>query len=316
MILDTAHEFLTRCFCPTETIAILLRREVPAALMQRIVRLEQAIAPRYLRWLAHENASGANVYVSANPLRPGTRKRIKESIASVRHLYLDIDIDGDTRLSALRQSTSVPRPTAAIKTSPGKYQVFWRVEGFDLITQEQMLRALAIRFGGDPACTDCNRVIRVPGFQNWKYTPSFLVSVSYGDDSIYSLQHFEFDKDLHADGLARPGFARSRKSTKHSQSEQDWAWALAELAAGRDELELTEALALRRSDKPNPAYYAQRTVDLAAARLALLAGSSFEQVIADIEARRRPSHPDAIRTGRAREIAHTATRMIARLHTA
>jgi len=37
-----------------------------------------------------------------NPLQPGSRKRTKESIASVRHLYLDIDTDGDARLAALR----------------------------------------------------------------------------------------------------------------------------------------------------------------------------------------------------------------------
>ena len=54
----TAAEFLTRCFAPGETIALLLRREVPAATMQRIVRLETALTPRYVAWLAHENAAG------------------------------------------------------------------------------------------------------------------------------------------------------------------------------------------------------------------------------------------------------------------
>jgi len=72
-----AAEFLTRCFSPGETIALLLRREVPSATVQRIVQLETARAPRYLGWLAHENAAGANVYVAANPLRSDSRKRTK-----------------------------------------------------------------------------------------------------------------------------------------------------------------------------------------------------------------------------------------------
>ncbi len=88
-----AVEFLTRCFRPEETIALLLRRESPPSTAQRIVRLEQAIAPRYLAWLAYENHNGANVYVAANPLHSGSRKRTKDSIAEVRHLYLEIGED-------------------------------------------------------------------------------------------------------------------------------------------------------------------------------------------------------------------------------
>lgn len=83
-----AHQFLTRCFAPEETIALLLRRESINAPTQRIVTLETALAARYQAWLAYENGTGANVYVAANPLRPGSHKRTKESIASVRHLYI------------------------------------------------------------------------------------------------------------------------------------------------------------------------------------------------------------------------------------
>ena len=80
----TAADFLTRCFAPGETIALLLRREMPTATIQRIVQLETALGPRFLAWLAHENFAGANVYVAANPLRSDSRKRTKECIASVR----------------------------------------------------------------------------------------------------------------------------------------------------------------------------------------------------------------------------------------
>src|SRR5579871_1281152 len=99
MHLKSTQEFLTRCFSPAETIALLLRREEPATVTQRIVTIEAVLAPRYMRWLTHENANGANIYVAANPLRAGGRKRTKENIASVRHLYIDIDTDGDGRLA-------------------------------------------------------------------------------------------------------------------------------------------------------------------------------------------------------------------------
>ena len=62
---------------------------------------------------------------------------------------------------------------------PVKYQVLWRVEGFGFEQQESALKLLAITFGGDPACTDCNRVLRLPGYLNQKYDPAHLVGVEY-----------------------------------------------------------------------------------------------------------------------------------------
>src|ERR1700679_510113 len=147
---ETAKDFLTRCFAPGETIALLLRTESADRAAQRIVRLEQAIAPAYMRWLAHENHAGANIYVAANPLRSGSRRRTKDSIASVRHLYIDIDTDGEARIASLRASDAVPVPSAILSTSPGKYQALWRVDDFDFEQQETTLKLLALAFGGDP----------------------------------------------------------------------------------------------------------------------------------------------------------------------
>jgi hypothetical protein len=140
-----AAGFLTRSFHPDETIAVVLRRVSPSTIAQRIVTLKRAIQPQYLAWLAHESASGANIYVAANPLAPGSRKRTKESISEVRHLYLDLDTDGETKLSALRTSNAVPIPTAIVSTSRGKYQVLWRVESFPFEQQESLLKVLYMR---------------------------------------------------------------------------------------------------------------------------------------------------------------------------
>ena len=307
-----AQEFLTRSFAPGETLALLLRRENPVEVTQRVVTLENAIAPQYIRWLAHENISGANVYVAANPLRPGTRKRTKESIASVRHLYLDIDTDGDTRLSSIRDADCVPTPSAIVQTSHGKYQVLWRVEGFDFELQEEMLKELADAFGGDPACTDCNRVVRVPGFLNCKYDPPHLVSVEYPSDIFSTPADFQLTRAPLLPQISRP----SIHSTKHSNSESDWAWVSRELWHGKDAMKLTRELALKRADKSNPLYYAQRTVDVASARLWLMEGISIDDVITMLECRRRFELPFARSISRAREIALTAERMIARQETA
>jgi hypothetical protein len=76
-------------------------------------------------------------------------------------------------------------------------------------------------------------------------------------------------------------------------------------------VKLTRELASRRSDKPNPLYYAQRTVDMASARLWLIEGIRIDDVITMLESRRRFEVPAGLCSARAREIAATAQRMIA-----
>src|SRR5208337_2854253 len=309
---NIAADFLTRCFAPGETVALFLRRENPAGILQRIVPLERALAPRYLGWLAHENSIGANIYVAANPVRPASRKRTKESIAAVRHLYLDLDTDGEGRLASLRTSDAVPTPNAIVSTSLGKYQVLWRVDGFTLEQQESALKLLAVTFGGDPACTDCNRVLRLPGFLNCKYDPAYPVTVEYPGNSTWNSNDFRLDI-LAADAiLPCRSITSGKHPDKHTNSERDWAWVLHELAEGKDAAKLTRKLASRRPDKPNPLYYAQRTVDVASARLWLIEGAPMDDVVTMLVVRRRFEIPAALCSARAREIAQTAQRMIAR----
>ncbi|HEX3891679.1 MAG TPA: DNA-primase RepB domain-containing protein, partial [Terracidiphilus sp.] len=106
----------------------------------------------------------------------------------------------------------------------GKYQVLWRVDGFDFTRQEQTLKLLAIAFGGDPACTDCNRVLRVPGFLNRKYDPAYRVTVQYPDDSIWTPDDFQIDAGAVDAMLYDHAILPRNQTGKHSHSESDWAW--------------------------------------------------------------------------------------------
>lgn len=308
--IDVATGFLTRMFFPDETVALLIRHGSRGRTVQRIAPLERILGRDYLHWLADENSLGRNIHVSANPLLPGSRKRTKDAVASVRHLYLDLDQDGSVRLASLLTCDRVPIPNAIVSTSARKYQVLWRVEGFGCEQQEAALKLLAHGLGGDPACTDCNRVLRLPGFLNWKYVPAYRVSVDYPTGETWSPRDFRLDDfRQRAPTMARP-LTRQRRSGKDTHSERDWAWVLDKLAHGADAAELTRMLAERRSEKPNPMYYAQRTVDVASAKLWLRGGIEMEDVIRMLERRRRLEIPAA--AVRAREIAQTAERMIAR----
>ena len=132
---NSAAEFLTRCFAPGETIALLLRREVSG----RDLQTNRPIGDVRLRLVTSAGSRTRTLPERTSmwlPIRfvSDSRKRTKECIAAVRHLYLDLDTDGEARLSSLRASDAVPPPNAILSTSPGKYQVLWRVDGFTLRT--------------------------------------------------------------------------------------------------------------------------------------------------------------------------------------
>ena len=145
----------------------------------------------------------------------------------------------------------MPVPSTILSTSPGKYQALWKVEGFNFDQQENALKLLVIAFGGDSACTDRNRVLRVPGFLNRKYDPAHPVSVEYPSDTIYHPEDFRLDDAL-SNAMLPLGTARTYATGKNTHSEQDWAWTVQQLSLGEDAANLTLELASRRSDKAQP----------------------------------------------------------------
>ena len=262
----------------------------------------------YLGWLAFENSRGANIYFSMNPLSSGSKKRTKSAVAEAKGLYIDLDSDGDRRLAALRESKAVPPPTALIHTSMGKYQVIWRVKGFTIPEQEVMLKGLAETFGGDRACTDCARVFRLPGFFNRKYSPAFPVTLEMRASQLeYSASDFRLELPTNAD-VQPHHFDRSRSLGSRTRSESDWRWVMAQLNAGIPAQEIVQKLANFRSDKPNPHYYAHRTVDMATAVQWVRKGVDYASVIEGLKA-----HNPALPTDRAADITTTAFSFVQRV---
>ena len=302
-----AGEFLAQWFDVEDTFALVLRHADPSRTRQRIVRQGDLFKSNHLGWLAHENAHGANIYFSVNSFFPDSKKRTKNAIAEPRALYLDLDEDGDRKLDAIRASAKVPPPSVVIRTSPSKYQILWRVRGFSIPEQEATLKTLASAFGGDRACTDCARVLRLPGFFNRKYVPACPVTLeSEGIPTVYSTEDFRLEipslTQAHCSSLYVGQQPRSG-----TRSENDWAWVMAQLAAGVPANQVVRALVALRTDNPNPQYYALRTVDVASAVLWARKGISSETIIQQLEARNQPLTED-----RAAEIAATASRFVQR----
>jgi hypothetical protein len=304
---ETALQFLSEWFRPEETFALLARYPEVSRSLQRIVRLPDLMTANYLGWLAFENSHGANIYFSINPLSFGAKRRTKSAIASAKGLYLDLDSDGDRRLATLRGSNAVPPPAAVIHTSMSKHQVIWRVKEFAIPEQERMLKGLAETFGGDRACTDCARVFRLPGFFNRKYSPAYPVTVEMQATQLeHSPSDFRLELTTAAD-VQPHHIDRATRLGSRTRSESDWRWVMTQLNAGIPAQEIAQTLADVRSDKPNPRYYARRTVEIAMAVQWVRKGVDYESLIEGLKARN-----PALSADRAAEIATTAFSFVQR----
>lgn len=258
----SASEYVLALFEPTDEVAILLRNRRTGRTVQRIATAETIAGPQFQSWLRAENAAGADIFVGMNPIKNGANSRTKENIREVRHLYLDLDTGGQNALHAIRNSLDVPAPNFVLDTSPDKHQVVWRVAGLAMEEAESVLRAMASRFGGDPAATDSARVLRLPGFANRKYDGEFIVQAHRESDAVHYARDFQLQEDSPETPRRFEAESRRALSPGHkSQSEQDWAYAKRALARGDDPKEVIRRIAdFRADDKPDPEYYARHTV--------------------------------------------------------
>lgn len=266
-----ASEYVSELFQPTQNVAILVRNRNTGMTIQRITKAETISTPQFQSWLTGQNLAGSDIFIGMNPIKDGAYSRTKENIKDIRHVYLDLDRNGDKSLEAIRTSVDVPAPNFVLDTSPAKHQVVWRVAEVNQDQAESLLHSLANQFDGDLAATDTTRVLRLPGFANRKLPDEFVVQARHETNPVYTLRDFAVHEDsLEQSRYRIQGQQRSRPSSvgHKSQSEDDWAFAKRALARGDDPETVIQRIAdYRADDKHDPQYYARQTVAKAQADL-------------------------------------------------
>ncbi|HEV2380794.1 MAG TPA: DNA-primase RepB domain-containing protein [Terriglobia bacterium] len=286
---EAVRRYITDNFARDDWLAVFVRNSETGDVVHRVSPAQRIASSDYQRWLRYMNAHGSNVYMSLNTFRDHAQGRTKADLKEIRHLYLDIDHQGPERLAAVLSDDTVPTPNYVLNTSPGKFQVVWRVEGFGPDEAESALRALVQRFGGDPAATDSTRVFRLPGFSNKKYEQDFPVTIrsEAPPNHVYRPEDFKVPSPEHEQSAEISPSRREPVRTSggnRSQSERDLAYAIRHLKAGDDPDEIIRAIAGYRSvdqfdkrnparviarKKPKPRYYAKLTVTKAMANLGI-----------------------------------------------
>jgi len=294
----TARRYIQENFEPDDWLAVVVRNRGTGETVQRITTAQQIASHEFQSWLRHKNAHGSDIYVSLNTLKEHAHGRTKGDLKNIRHLYLDLDEEGQRKLATIYQDAAVPHPNYVLQTSPEKYQVVWRVEGIAQKDAEDLLRGLARRFGADPAATDATRVFRLPGFNNKKYEQNFPVKLAAGTlpQSVYHRLDFRIEPISPEPGTAGrtnvPIPIAVSSESSNTQSEKDWAYAVRHLRHGDnpDDIvrEITAYRAIDRYDsqdtsilvtsrKPNPRYYAEHTVSRAMAHLGMTRSANAKE---------------------------------------
>ena len=269
----TAAAYIRANFAPADRLAVVTLNRTTADAKQRIATTERIALDDFQRWLRFLNKEHYEIYVSMNTIREDANGRKKFDIAQIRHVYLDFDVNGTEAVRQMLDRADMPAPNHIIESSPGKWQAIWRVEGFEAIHAENLMRGMVRDFGADPAAVDSARVLRLPGFYNHKYETPHFVRVHNLSADVYTPSQFP--------GFGIPEPAAHVTSIQHqlgpvhkrkpqagiSQSELDWAYAKRALARGEDPETIIQKMAAFRSDKPDPEYYARYTVTKAAAGL-------------------------------------------------
>jgi len=189
-----AIAFLNSLFLPGDLICLQLIHQKSCGTAARFLKVED-VNDDVIRLLQEKNAEGYNIYFCTNPFVVGTTRRKKEFVGEIRTAFIEIDNNAVVSVDNIDDSVfvgQIPEPEFITESSPGKRQVFWKLQsGFTIAQLEALNRSLLMRFGGDPACSDVVRVLRLPSFRNLKYNDSPLSKILVvGDGSRHSLEEF------------------------------------------------------------------------------------------------------------------------------
>jgi hypothetical protein len=139
--------------------------------------------------LRQRNAEGFSIFASVNPR---SRKAGGESsVTEVVAFHADVD-NGARSACKDPQGGEAPSPSLTVNSGHGKH-LYWYLAEPIAVTDDNRAqlkainRGLALAVGGDPACCDLSRILRVPGFTNHK-PPASPVNIIEATEARYQLE--------------------------------------------------------------------------------------------------------------------------------
>ena len=183
--------FLETIFSAEDIIEL---RPLPGAGGSQWVTLKDiAEALEKLAPVLNDEARKTHAYFGANP-RNAVGGSTLDGVLFARCLFADFDGGTSVEQARIRiTDANLPAPTAIVETGGGCH-AWWRLSEpiTDAKTFTQLQKSLAARLGSDKAVVDFPRIMRLPGFINWKYPTqprAKLIEVDAG--RVYEVLEFE-----------------------------------------------------------------------------------------------------------------------------
>jgi len=188
--LSQCIDFLGSIFEPDDIIEF---RPLPPAAGRRWSTLTEI--PDIVEWLEKLNSDDhlrVHAYFGANP-RKAKGSSQAEGVALARCLFADFDggivlEDAYARIKA----ADLPWPTAILESGGGVH-AWWRLSQpmTDADAWHERMKALAGALGSDQSVCDWPRIMRLPGFVNWKHEQRPLAVLKDHDPTrVYDLKRF------------------------------------------------------------------------------------------------------------------------------
>jgi len=189
--LDQCIDFLGSIFEPGDIIE--LRPLPPSAGRKWFELSELPDAITWLQGICHSESSRVHAYFGGNPRkrRGGSQE---QDVALARCVFADFDggvvvEDAWSRVKA----AGYPMPTATI-ASGGGVHCWWRLDEpiSDQAVWHLRMKAMASALGSDQSICDWPRIMRLPGFRNWKHEQCPLATLTDCDPTrVYPISRFD-----------------------------------------------------------------------------------------------------------------------------
>lgn len=182
---------------------------------QKWLRAEQLRAA--VDELRSANASGANIFFGVNPRRRHGGSANDVSLA--RCLF--VDFDGVTPYHSLRliDDANLPIPTLIVASGHGAH-AYWRLEQpiTELTIWSAWQESLIELVNSDRNVFDSPRIMRLPGFRNYKPPPADAELIDVEPRRVYPLQEFPNDAAIAAASKLSERSERSQTPLRTSQN--------------------------------------------------------------------------------------------------
>jgi hypothetical protein len=129
---------------------------------RQLAHILQGTLAQHHRRLQALNVQGAGIFVTVN--ESTGKGRCNANIIRVRALFLDTD-------GAAYPAHLPLKPHIVVQSSPGRWHLYFLVDGVALEDFGVIQAALAEKYGTDSTITDLCRVMRLPGFYHRKGHP-------------------------------------------------------------------------------------------------------------------------------------------------